>query len=668
MMRSKMLMVLLVFGAWPALAAVKVSSPNGQTEALVDAGLDGVLTLAVNSGGLAVVEPSPLGLVVDNVDIGRRVSLGDPKLFVESSAAGAIFGEARPSVPASAENIPATVEARLPIQCQAAKIPVRVEGWDRQEWTLELKVFDNGVAFRYILPFPGSVRLVREVTSFAVPANGLVWFRRDLGSSHVLYENGRPGQLPLDTCARLPVTVELKEGGRLMALAEAGSFDAWSPMTLVPSAGNQLQACHRTARQGWTLATPSASPWRLLLVGGDLDGLMRGSKTIAAVLPLPDARLFPAGIQTEWLLGGRCYRPGLAYGADSLRWDWQPHGLDLTAALGCRYMMLEPGWENPANGWCGTDGQPWPRIRELVGLAEKKGVGLWLAVSYAGAGLASPEKLRAFLDQAVAAGVKGIRIDSIPEVLAPEQVSSLEVLEAAAERRLMVLFHDGLPPAGEAMVWPNEMGRDGAMTTAHNLVGSLPPSHYCTEPFVRGLAGPIDFTPTILRPELLKGTTPAFQVATSAVFACPVQSWGDRAESYLQSPARELLRALPCDWDETRILSASAIGRAVVMARRHGEEWWLAVLNGSNDTPLNLDLPLDFLDPRRDYAAQAAVDVVAPATEAPVSCKLEKNLAFAGGGRCQVAAAPGGGALFVFTPRPLPPVKKGLFGWGFLGL
>ena len=185
---------------------------------------------------------------------------------------------------------------------------------------------------------------------------------------------------------------------------------------------------------------------------------------------------------------------------------------------------------------------------------------------------------------------------------------------------------------------------------------------------MRGLAGPIDFSPATLRPELLKGTTPAFQTATAVVFASPLLCWPDPAESYLRSPAREIFRSLPCLWNETRILPASRIGRTVVMARRAREEWWLAVLNGSSEMALSTDVALDFLDPRWEYAAVAIADAEAEPGSSP-RLALCPNLLFRQGDGYRVQALPGGGALLVLRPqRPVAPPRRGLFGWGFLGL
>jgi len=88
-------------------------------------------------------------------------------------------------------------------------------------------------------------------------------------------------------------------------------------------------------------------------------------------------------------------------------------------------------------------------------------------------------------------------------------------------------------------------------------------------------------------------TTWAHQIATAAVFTAPLLTYASHPQKLLDNPAVEMIKAIPSTWDETRVLSGSAIGECAALARRKGDAWFVAVLNGP--APRTLDLPLDFL-------------------------------------------------------------------------
>ena len=127
---------------------------------------------------------------------------------------------------------------------------------------------------------------------------------------------------------------------------------------------------------------------------------------------------------------------------------------------------------------------------------------------------------------------------------------------------------------------------------------SLPLAHYGALPFTRLTAGHADFLPGYVQPRFLKNTTIIFQMACVLVFSSPFLCWPDNPEAYLHSPLLQFVRTVPVTWDETRILSGSVIGDTVIMARRKGAEWYVAVLNCRSEAR-TLELDLSGLDLRR---------------------------------------------------------------------
>jgi alpha-glucosidase len=166
--------------------------------------------------------------------------------------------------------------------------------------------------------------------------------------------------------------------------------------------------------------------------------------------------------------------------------------------------------------------------------------------------------------------------------------------------------------------------------------------HNTTLPFTRYLAGHGDYTPVVLG-ERRGDTTWAHQIATAAVFDEPLLTYGAHPQALLENPAVEMIKGIPSVWEETLVLPPSKIGELVALARRHGDQWFLAVLNGPQER--ELDMPLSFL-------AAGGYDalMVADGDEGPESLSIERA-AHAPGDALRIELPPGGGFIARFT-RP----------------
>jgi alpha-glucosidase len=116
--------------------------------------------------------------------------------------------------------------------------------------------------------------------------------------------------------------------------------------------------------------------------------------------------------------------------------------------------------------------------------------------------------------------------------------------------------------------------------------------HNATLPFTRHVVGHAEYTPVHFG-DRRGDTTWAHQIATAAVFTAPLLTYGAHPQKMLDHPARDMIKSIPSTWDETRVLPPSAIGEVAVMARRKGDTWFLAVINGPEAR--SFDVPLSFL-------------------------------------------------------------------------
>ena len=152
----------------------------------------------------------------------------------------------------------------------------------------------------------------------------------------------------------------------------------------------------------------------------------------------------------------------------------------------------------------------------------------------------------------------------------------------------MINFHGANKPAGESRTWPNEMTREGIFGLEHRRQETWG-TFNTTFPFVRMLAGHADYTPVVFG-ERRKETSWAHQIASAVILTSPVLVYGGNPASFLANPAAEMIKSIPSVWDETRVLAPSAIGELALFARRSGNRWFIAAMNGPTERTINLDL------------------------------------------------------------------------------
>ena len=127
--------------------------------------------------------------------------------------------------------------------------------------------------------------------------------------------------------------------------------------------------------------------------------------------------------------------------------------------------------------------------------------------------------------------------------------------------------------------------------TRYNRV--LPPEHDCILPFNRLVQGHADYTPMVFEKKELQGYSWARELAQGVVFSARFLCFGDYPQNYLDNPAVELIKSIPAEYDETRILPGSEIGKCVAVAKRKGRDWFVAVENGAEER--RITIKLDFL-------------------------------------------------------------------------
>lgn len=531
---------------------------------------------------------------------------------------------------------------------------------------LVFRAYDDGIAFRYVLPAAGRVRIRDELTGFAFPRDYACWALNlgRFGSSHEgEYDPVAASKLRPHNLLELPLVCHTGVAGTTLAIAEADLRD-YAGLYLT---GREDGALGVAARLSPRLDRPDlavmldangrdvATPWRVVMLGATPGALIES--TLIDDLNPPSAIA-----DTAWI------RPGKA------AWDWWSNRrapdvagagmnnatlrryIDHAHALGLEYLLIDDGWYHGSTG----DGRyhadadilrPVPEIDlpALVAYARARGVGLWLWAHW--------RALDARMEPALAwyqqLGIKGIKVDFMDRD--DQQMVDFyhRLLAAAASHRLLVDLHGAYHPTGLARTWPNLLTQEGVLGAEYNKWSRrVTATHNVTLPFTRMLLGPMDYTPGGFRnvapgdfaprydaPMVM--TTRAQQLAMYVVYDSPFMGVADSPDAYAGAEGVQFLREVPASWDETRVLDG-AIGEHVAIARRSGRDWYLGAM--SDEQARTLRLPLDFLGPGR-WKATLYLD-----GDAPQRVRVEERELAAGDAPLLLPLAGSGGAAVRFSP------------------
>lgn len=463
-------------------------------------------------------------------------------------------------------------------------------------YTLDVRVFNDGAAFRLIVPGKATdKRVVDEATVFTLPKGTTAWYH-DL---YMHYE-GVYGKKDMDTVktgewVAPAFTCQLAVGGVYLALTEA-DLKNYGGMALQTN-GNKGLVLRLPQNQPTSypyklryspadtlrLSKPAVidgtitTPWRVIMLAEDLNTLVNNDM-VHNLCPAPDKKIFPNGIKTDWIKPGPAVWKYLDDGGEGTLANMKEYSR-LAAELGFKHNILEGFW----NKWSDSD------IKALVDYSKSRGVEIWLWEH--SKNLRETAKRQAFFKRCHNLGIGGLKIDFFDHE-AKEVVDLYQaILRETAELKIMVDFHGANKPTGQERTWPNELTREAVKGMEASKLADRA-SHNVTLPFTRFIAGHAEYTPVHFG-ERRKNTTWAHQVASAAILTAPLLTYAASPEHLLANPAVEMIKSIPSVWDETIVLPGSAIGEAAIYARRKDNIWFLAIMNGSKSKVL--DIPLSFL-------------------------------------------------------------------------
>jgi alpha-glucosidase len=578
-------MILLFFvGRLSAAELPTLMSPDGMVQLKLSAP-NGQLSFEVKLDGTVVLENSPVGIQLGGKEITKNATFVKVS-SIERKETYAIFGA----------HSTATNHFNGSI--------VEFTATGGEPFIFELRAFNDGIAFRHRIPGDGT-RVPDETTAFTLPEGTAVW-HHDLGGHYEdVHTKSLVTELNVGGWIAPPMTFKLADGNIYGAITEAALLN-YSGMALQVTGDRKLSIGlgHKhpisypfrlrysndveRVTKPFSISGAILSPWRVVLLGRNLNDLVN-SDIVNNLSDAPDPRLFPEGNRTAWIRPGRAVWKYLDGGANTFenmkdfsRWAGE---------LGFEHHVIEGFWSR----W--SDEQ----IRELAAYSKERKVGLWFWRH--SRELRTPEKQDAFFKRLETNGVIGAKIDFFDHEHGDVANLYVQLLQKAAQHKIMVNFHGANKPTGESRTWPNELIREGVrgMESSRLQARAL---HNTTLPFTRYLAGTGDYTPVHFGAR--KGdTTAAHQVATAALFNEPLLTYAAHPTNLLSHPALPMIELIPAVWDETIVLPSSEIGQIALFARRSGPNWFLVVANGPK--PKMATVPLTFLG-AGDYTAMELAD------------------------------------------------------------
>ena len=310
--------------------------------------------------------------------------------------------------------------------------------------------------------------------------------------------------------------------------------------------------------------------------------------------------------------------------------DWNLYGVDFRAGInnptykyyidfaaehGIEYVILDEGW---AVNLQADMMQVIPEIdlQELVDYGKSKNVGIILWAGYWAFARDMENVVKHYSDM----GVKGFKVDFLDRD-DQEMVNFVyEASEVCAKYKMLVDFHGVFKPTGLQRTYPNVLNYEGVNGLEQMKWSSEKEfdmvTYDVTIPFIRMIAGPMDYTQGAMR-NAVKGNyrpvnsepmsqgTRCRQLATYVIFESPFNMLCDAPSNYRrEKECTEFISNIPTIWDETVSLDGK-VSEYVAIARRHGNDWYIGAL--TNWTPRELDLDLSFLG-EGDYTLELFKD------------------------------------------------------------
>ena len=348
------------------------------------------------------------------------------------------------------------------------------------------------------------------------------------------------------------------------------------------------------------IALPGETPWRTITVGKTLAPIVETTVPFDVVKPL-----YPAKGEYTYGRGSWSWIIGMD---GSTNYKEQLRYIDFSAAMGYQSVLVDALWDKQIGR---------EKIEELAKYGKDKGVALYLWYNSNGYWNDAPQTPRGIMDNAIARrkemkwmqsiGIRGIKVDFFGGDKQMTMQLYEDILSDANEYGLLVIFHGCTLPRGWERMYPNFASSEAVLASEnlHFSQGSCDNEAFnaTLHPFIRNTVGSMDFGGSALNKYYNADNAPrgsrrvtsdVYALATAVLFQSPVQHFALAPNNLTDSPswAIDFMKEVPTTWDEVRFIDGYP-GKYVILARRHGDKWYIAGVNAQKETlKLKVNLPM----------------------------------------------------------------------------
>jgi alpha-glucosidase len=546
--------------------------------------------------GEIVIKESKLGLEAQDADFVKGL-----KLLSESA-----------TVPVKDSYELFTGKKRM-VTYKANQKIIHLQSKEGRKLDIIFQLSNDGVAFRYYFPERSEgVRVINEeITSFHFDTTTRA-FLQPMQIAKSGFEHSNPAYEE-NYRQNIPVTDSSSFGAGWVYPALFHYKDHWIVITESAMDGNycgtrlsshspdgEYRVTFPDPREVFTgqgylpqATLPFYSPWRVITIGS--------LKTIVESTLGTDVARPSIKINTSFVKPGKASWSWIMSKDDSIIYSEQIRYIDFAAKMNWQYCLVDAAWDQKIG---------YDKIKELSQYAASKNVGLLLWYNSAGDWntvkftprsklLTHEDRVKEFT-RLKEMGIKGVKIDFFGGDGQSVIKYYIDILNDAAQFQLLANFHGATLPRGWQRTYPNlvtmEAIKGFEFITFDQRNANVEANHCAMLPFTRNVFDPMDFTPMNLykieTSRVKRKTTSAFELATSVIFLSGVQHMAESPAGMEHVPeyVQKFLRELPNRWDDVKFIDGYP-GKYVVLARRAGNKWYVACINGENtERTVSIDL------------------------------------------------------------------------------
>lgn len=526
----------------------------------------------------------------------------------------------------------------------------------KNDFSIEYRVFNDGAAYRFITKKKKDIAVKWEEVqlNFDKDYNTSMPYVRDLrnpkdpyiSSFEAQYENKKISEFAKDTLAFLPFLIDFKNNKKAVFLeanledypglfvtnnkSKSGFESRFSKYPLQEKNGgfNNINRLI-TERANYLVRTKGTRnfPWRIIVISKNDADLANNDmvQKLSEPTKIKDISwIKPGKVAWDWWNDWNIYNIDFKAGINTQTYKYY---IDFASKNKVEYVVLDEGWSLEDDI---MKHNPNVDLEALIAYGKERNVGIILWSSW----MALTKNTLGIFKNYANLGIKGFKVDFLDRDDAKMVNSVYDIAQKAADNKLLLDFHGMYKPTGIQRTFPNILNFEGVKGLENNkwTPNDDVPLYDCSIPFIRMMAGPMDYTPGAMRNATKSEFKPSHsnpesqgtrchQLALYTIFEAPLQMMADSPTAYMnEQESTDYIAKIPTTFDETVALDGE-VGKFVAIARKKADTWYLGAITNWDSREITIDF--SFLEKGKKYEADIFSDGI-NADKAAVDYKREK--------------------------------------------